>query len=177
MGYAAAVFGEPVSLRAWCREQDIAPNKLPREQRIGHTQAFAGHLLEHIGDVVPALPVPLVCWIMLGAARESWTREQLEAAYIGVVAEIDASGRGNVPRREPTYAVELALRILKSRQLVRESDGKYRVEPTHRAIMRYYANTLRHLLGKPRQLAPEQLPERPARRQRNQRSTKARSMT
>ena len=176
MGYAAAVFGEPVSLRAWCTEQGIAPDKLPREERIAHTQAFAGHLLEHIGNVVPALPVPLLSWIMLGAARERWTREQLESAYMGVVAEIDASGRGYVPRREPTYAVELALRILKSRQMVREEDGCYRVEPLHRAIMRYYANTLRHLLGKPRQLETDQLPERP-RRRRNQRSTKARSIT
>ena len=166
MGYAAAVFGEPVSLRAWCNEQGIAPNRLSREQRINHTQAFTGHLLGHIGDVVPALPVPLMCWIMLGAAREHWSREQLERAYTVTVAEIDASGRGNVPRREPTYAVELALRILKSRQLVRESDGTYRVEPAHRAIMRYYANTLRHLLGKPRQLELDQLPERPARRRR-----------
>ncbi len=180
MGYASAAFGEPVSLRQWCLAGQLDMRALPREQRIKQTQRFAAHLLERIGEVVPALPVPVMCWIFLSAPRRAWSREALQEAFAAAVERIEDSGSAYVPRRAPPYAVELGLRILKLRGMVKGDDAGYRLVAGERALFRYYANSVVQLLGAPSRGLPGAPARQGARRagsRRAQRSTKARSMT
>lgn len=147
MGYAAAGFGEPISAREWCRKQGSDFRRLSRQKRSRYTLEFAAHLMARIGDNMPALPVPLVCWILLTEPTRGWSRQGLEAAYADAVERLRRrEPPGVIPRRDPTYAVDVGLRMLRLRKLIISGERVYRVDPEHREILDYYANAIRHLL-------------------------------
>ena len=52
----------------------------------------------------------------------------------------------HVPRADQDYAVEVGLRMLRLRRLVDETDGLYRAVPANVVLLRYYANSIAHLL-------------------------------
>jgi glycerol-3-phosphate O-acyltransferase len=52
----------------------------------------------------------------------------------------------HIPRADQDYAVEVGLRMLTLRHLVEEENGLYRVNPHEEVLLRYYANSIAHLL-------------------------------
>lgn len=162
MGYAAAAFGSPQSAREWCRQQGIDFRTLAREERLVATRAFADQLMGRIGDAMPALPVSMVCWILLTDPVRYWSRAGLEAAYADAVIQLRRRERpAFVPRRDPTYAVEAGLRMLRLRQMVLSGENGYRVNPEQRELLDYYAAGVRHLLEPGRYRVPEDPPMEP----------------
>ena len=66
------------------------------------------------------------------------------------IAVLEAAGAHiYIPRRDLDYAIVAGLRTLTLRHLVTESDGLYRAEPAQELILRYYANSIAHLLPVP----------------------------
>ena len=51
-----------------------------------------------------------------------------------------------VPRRDFDYAVNVGLRMLRLRRLVGERDGLYYAQSEELPLLRYYANSIAHLL-------------------------------
>ncbi len=51
-----------------------------------------------------------------------------------------------IPRRDQGYAIEAGLRMLSLRHLVDERDGLYAARPEEMHVLRYYANSLAHLV-------------------------------
>ena len=51
-----------------------------------------------------------------------------------------------VPRKDFDYAINVGLRMLRLRRLVGERDGLYFAQSEETAILRYYANSIAHLL-------------------------------
>ena len=130
-GYAAASFGEPLSLEAFVGKgaPDVA--------------AVADELMERIGRVVPVLPVPLVSAIL---TREGdMSRDALEAAAIATMGSFK-EGHVHIPRDDASYAVEVGVRNLIRRELVEETDaGVVSITDKGRDVVGYYAATLEHL--------------------------------
>ena len=60
-GYAAARFGEPLSLKSWLKETNIDLAALEPKERREAVRALAGAVMGRIGDVMPVPPVPLIC--------------------------------------------------------------------------------------------------------------------
>jgi len=150
MGYAAASFGEPVSLDAWCRAQGVVPGQLSHTRRLVQTRRFTRHLMGEIGAVMPALPVPLVAWILLTEPARTWSRAELQTRYTQLVATIERHApRAFLPRREPTYGVEAGLRMLRVRRLVTSIDDGYRIAAEQTPLLAFYAASLEHLIGPP----------------------------
>ena len=52
-----------------------------------------------------------------------------------------------IPRQDLDYAVTVGLRMLTLRRLVAEKDGLYAVRPSELPLIRYYANSISHLLN------------------------------
>ena len=147
MGYAAAAFGAPLSLRDWCRKRNVDPRSLAHERRREETRRLADDLMARVAALMPVLPVPLMAWVLLGDPARVWSRADLEAAFAGAAAGLAERGGGAcVPREDPAHAVEVGLRMLRLRRLV-DADGQgYRVVPEEMELLRYYANSVRHLL-------------------------------
>jgi glycerol-3-phosphate O-acyltransferase len=51
-----------------------------------------------------------------------------------------------VPRRDRDYAITAGLRMMLLRHMVEQRDGLYAADPAELTLLRYYANSIAHLL-------------------------------
>jgi glycerol-3-phosphate O-acyltransferase len=75
---------------------------------------------------------------------------ELKARVEELVVDLERAGaRIYVPRRDLDYAVTVGLRMLRLRHLVEERDGLYSADVNELPLLRYYANSIAHLLPAP----------------------------
>jgi len=146
-GRAAVTVGAPIALAEWfTREADLF--HLPRTDRLGRVQALCDEIMEHIGQLVPVTPVPLAC-----AAIESLDRDFIPRALLldrmsemrAVLVELN--GRVIRADRDIAETWERAWRMLSMRRILLETGDGYTLLPRNRELVRYYANSIAHLLG------------------------------
>ena len=131
-GYAAVSFGAPVSLATFSAdcEGDVA-------------EALAADLMQRIAEVVPVLPVPMVAAI-LERAECGLSRSAVEQIF-----EQKASGLSShhlhLPRGDLAYAVEVGLRSLEERGIIRREAGRFAPNPEEAAVLKYYARSVAHI--------------------------------
>ncbi|HEX6203162.1 MAG TPA: 1-acyl-sn-glycerol-3-phosphate acyltransferase [Thermoanaerobaculia bacterium] len=167
-GYACVGFGRPLSLTAWLAARGAEPRAMEREARIALAGELAGELMARVGEVVPVVPVAQVARVFLdrldeaagGAGSSSepigLTRSELQREVDALAARLRAAGAAvYLPRRDQDYAVEVGLRMLTLRRLVREEGGVYRAEPAERTLLAYYAGSIEHLPGAAERSATE----------------------
>jgi glycerol-3-phosphate O-acyltransferase len=146
-GRAAVTVGAPIPLAGWFeRENDLFD--IPRQARLGRVQALCEELMERIGQLVPVTPVPLAC-----AAIQSIDREFIPRALLldrmtemrAVLVELN----GRVVRADGDIAEtwERAWRMLRMRRILLETGDGYTLLPRNHGLIRYYANSIAHLLG------------------------------
>jgi len=147
-GYACVNFGTPISMQAWCGEHGIDFAALDREARMAEVARLGSALMDRIGRVVPVLPVPLVATVLLARGASPMSELELKAEVSRLVALLQAGGaRIYVPRQDWDYAVVAGLRMLTQRHLVDAADGLYTMRPDEERVLRYYANSIAHLLA------------------------------
>jgi glycerol-3-phosphate O-acyltransferase len=146
-GYACVSFGAPVSLRQYVKERGIDFRVLDQTTRFAEVERLANVLIAKVGAVVPALPVALVATALLDASAPLSMLE-LKSRVLALVQRLEASGAHvHIPRRDQEYAIEVGLRMLRLRHLVAETDGLYRINAEETQLLRYYANSIAHLLA------------------------------
>jgi len=158
-GYACVNFGTPVSTRAWLAARqpdsylhgaDLAGSDLrglSREQRFVAVSELATKLMGGVASVIPVLPVPLVATALL-QANVPLSLLELKARCEALVERLEKNGAHlYVPRGDRDYAIEVGLRSLSLRHLVSEKDGLYAIAPEEEKLLRYYANSIAHLLA------------------------------
>ena len=149
-GYACVNFGTPISMRAYLGERGLDLRRLSREERAVHLERLGAGLMERIGGVIPALPVPLVASVLVDSAGEPLSELELKARTFRLMTELETAGAHvYIPRRDQDYAIVAGLRMLTLRHLVEERDGLYVAAPGEMTLLRYYAGSIGHL-------APEQ---------------------
>jgi len=148
MGYACVNFGTPVSVRAWTAARGIRFEQLDRERRHAEVAALGHHLMAEVGRLIPVLPVPLVATVLLRDPRRAHSLFDLKFEVAALVTRLEARGaRLYVPRQDWDYAVGAGLRMLTQRHLVDEAYGLYTVRESEAPLLRYYANSIAHLLA------------------------------
>ena len=147
LGYACVNFGTPVSVRAWAAARSIDFDHLPREQRQVEVAALGRHLMNQVGQLIPVLPVPLVATVLLQQGERAIGELELKSAVAELVGRLEArNARLYLPRGDWDYAVSAGLRMLTQRHLVDEQQGLYRARPAEARLLRYYANSIAHLV-------------------------------
>jgi glycerol-3-phosphate O-acyltransferase len=145
-GYACVNFGTPVSVREYVRARGIDLRHLSKEQRVQAVGELGQHLMDQVGRLIPVLPVPLVATVLLRAAG-AISELELKSSVVTLVRALEENGaRIYVPRGDWDYAVTAGLRTLVLRHLVSERDGLFAANASEHALLRYYANSIRHLL-------------------------------
>ncbi len=135
-GYACVSFGVPVSLRGY-----LAAHEGTLEEQIA---ALGADLMDDIGKVVPVLPVSLIASIMQSAG--SLSKIGVKGAAHKRLKDYAARGvYSHIPREDEDYAVDVGLRILEMRHILREEGGVYSVNEENREVLEYYANAIAHL--------------------------------
>ena len=148
LGYACVSFGAPISLRSYVTDRGIDFRTLDNDRRFTEVARLGSLLMAKVGEVVPALPVALVATALLEARDAALSALELKGRVVDVMARLAARGAHiHVPRADQDYAVEVGLRMLRLRRLVDEADGLYRADPANAVLLRYYANSIAHLLA------------------------------
>jgi glycerol-3-phosphate O-acyltransferase len=148
-GYACVNFGAPVSMRAYCRERNLDFHKLSGEERKRAMAALGNHLMDAVGSIVPVLPVPLIATVFVRHGDKAISEMELKGEVGGLVEQLQARGAHvYVPRKDFDYAVNVGLRMLRQRRLVGEREGLYYAQSEELPLLRYYANSIAHLLEK-----------------------------
>ena len=146
-GYACVNFGTPVSMRAHVAAQGVDFRALDDAGRRQPVAAVGKMLMARIGAVVPVLPVPLVASVLLRDEARALSELELKAAVQALMDGVEvAGGHVYVPRTDRDYALTVGLRMLTLRGFVEEQDGLFRANPDELTILRYYANSIAHLL-------------------------------
>jgi len=146
-GYACVNFGPPISMREYCRNQQVDFSGLPRRLRFKEVAKLADELMAGIKEVIPILPISLVSTIIkedgrqgLSAAEvESQTKRLIETLRLqGAPLCFTAAGRVEI--------VINALNMLTLRRLVVETDGIYKAVAEEDDVLAYYANSIEQWL-------------------------------
>ncbi len=146
-GYACVNFGSPVSMKAYCGERRFDFRTLGRDERFRRVEALAGDLLDAVGRVIPVLPVSLVATAFLGFGEDRVSLLDLKAEVHRLLRSLRERGAHiHIPRGDEDYAIEVGLRMLALRRLVAEEGGLHFARPGEGPLLRYYANSIRHLL-------------------------------
>jgi len=150
-GYACVNFGTPISMRGYLQERGLDFRPLNKEQRAEGIARLGAELMVEIGKVIPALPVPLAASVLVERFDAQGNAPLSELELKGRILKLlkGLAGKGvhvYIPRRDQDYAIEAGLRMLTQRHLVEENEGLYAARPEQIAVLRYYANSIAHLL-------------------------------
>jgi len=146
-GYACVNFGSPVSMRAYCGSRGVDFQRLSGDERRRATAALGEHLMRSVGQVVPVVPVPLMATVFVRNPERRLAALELKAEVERLIERLERSAaRVYVPRRDLDYALDVGLRMLLMRHLVDENEGVYLAREKELPLLRYYANSIAHLL-------------------------------
>ena len=146
-GYACVNFGAPVSMRAYCGSRGVDFQRLSGEERRRATAALGGHLMRSVGRIVPIVPVPLMATVFVHNPERRLSSLELKAEVERLIERLERSAAHvYVPRRDLDYALDVGLRMLLMRHLVDENEGIYLAREKELPLLRYYANSIAHLL-------------------------------
>lgn len=150
-GYACVSFGAPVSLRDYLAGRGMDLRTLTPTDRSAEIGKLGQMLMQRVGDVIPVLPVSLAATALLNAPAGQQTLGlsgfEMKGRVHALMDELELRGRHiHIPRQDREYAVEVGLRMLVLRHLVLEQDGLYRINPAEVVLLRYYANSIAHLV-------------------------------
>jgi len=146
-GYACVNFGSPISAREYCAIHGIDFQRLTGAPRKEAIAALGRHLMGAVGRIVPVVPVPLIATVFMNTVGKPLSELELKAKVEALLDKLDSAGAHvYVPRRDLDYALTVGLRMLQLRHLVEERDGLYAAKPQELQVLRYYANSIAHLL-------------------------------
>ena len=144
-GYASVNFGEPVSAKKYCDKYQVDFSALDKESRFLRVESLAKEIMLNISQVVPVVPVALMCDVLL-KNRSQWKSElELKAQCSERIMQLETAG---APIDISSSALESvlgsALEAIKGRGLVEEKDNLYQLKETEIEIISYYANSITH---------------------------------
>jgi glycerol-3-phosphate O-acyltransferase len=146
-GYACVNFGAPVFMKEYCALRGLDFQKLAGEERKRAISELGTHLMRRVGSIVPVVPVPLIATIFLADESRKISELELKSSVEQLIERLEAAGAHvYIPRKDLDYAVSVGLRMLTLRRLVEEKDGLYAPRAAELPVLRYYANSISHLL-------------------------------
>ena len=146
-GYACVNFGAPVSMREYCALRGLDFQKLSGEPRRRAISDLGTHLMARVGSIVPVVPVPLIAAVFLNDKSKKYSELELKSAVEQLIEKLERAGAHvYIPRQDLDYAVSVGLRMLTLRRLIEEKDGLFTPRSAELPLIRYYANSIAHLL-------------------------------
>ncbi len=144
-GYASVNFGNPVSAKVYCEQNNVEFIHLEQESRFEHVAVLADRLMIEIRKVVPITPVALMSEIIL-ANKHAWKSElELKAQALKrmeVLKEMGAPIRISSNTTESVF--DGALVIIEGRGWLDSQDNLYKAKQDSIVMLEYYANSIAH---------------------------------
>jgi glycerol-3-phosphate O-acyltransferase len=148
-GYACVNFGSPISVQDFLHHRSLELSRLSAPERRALVQSLGDELMAAVAALIPVLPVPLVATVFVRHPERRWSELELKAEVYTLMQQL--GGRGAhlyLPRQDQDYAIAVGLRMLVLRRLVRADDGLFQARGSELPLLRYYANSIAHLLAR-----------------------------
>jgi len=146
-GYACVNFGTPVSMREYLQSRGFDFRRLGKDERYARVAEFGAYLMDRIGKLIPVLPVPLVALVFERNPGKALSELEIKSEVELLIERLETAGAHvYVPRRDRDYAITAGLRMMLLRHMVEQHDGLYAADPAELTLLRYYANSIAHLL-------------------------------
>jgi glycerol-3-phosphate O-acyltransferase len=144
-GYASVNFGKPISAKDYCTEQKIDFSQMEQQQRFECIEHLSQSLMSEIHHVVPILPVPLMCEILLQQPDQRQSELELKTRAVQRIEQLQAIGAPiNISASACEHVLMAALDMLVGRSFVNVDNGLYRPAPKALPLLEYYANSIIH---------------------------------
>lgn len=146
-GYACVNFGTPLSMREYVQARSFDFRKLDKAERHARVAELGSQLMDRVGKLIPVLPVPLAALVFERNPGKALSELEIKAEVEILIERLEAAGAHiYIPRRDRDYAIAAGLRMMLLRHMVEERDGLYAPDPAESSLLRYYANSIAHLL-------------------------------
>jgi glycerol-3-phosphate O-acyltransferase len=145
-GYACVNFGDPISIRSYCRDHKIDFATLDRPERFKGVASLCRRLMGAISGVVPVLPVSLVATVFLENMGAGMDMAEIEGRGNRLIRDLRDRGAPifETPHSTRTRVIAEAVDILAMRRLVKAKDGQFKAVSHEEPLLRYYANAIGH---------------------------------
>ena len=144
-GYASVNFGVPISMSRYSEERDLTFNHLEKKQRIPKVIELAESLMDSLRYVMPIIPVPIICAVLLRAKDKPKTSLEIVGDCDTLIDEMISKGAAMKLDEKPRHrTLSRSLDMLISRSFLIEKDDYYQINPEYRPLIQYYANSIEH---------------------------------
>jgi glycerol-3-phosphate O-acyltransferase len=145
-GYACVNFGVPLSIKAYCREQNLNFSRLKRPERFDEVRKLSQRLMENIGDVVPILPVSLLATVFLEDMTNEMDIMEIEARSYRLIMKLKEKGAPVLesPRSTRARAIADAVDFMLLRRMISASGDRFKAVAEEQTLLEYYANAIGH---------------------------------
>ena len=144
-GYASVNFGVPISMHRYSEERGLDFNHLEKEQRIPKVIELAESLMQSLRYVMPILPVPVICAVLLRADEKPRTSLEIIGDCDTLIDRMIEKGAAMKAEEKPRQrTISRSLDMLISRNFLTETDDRYQINPEYKPLIEYYANSIEH---------------------------------
>ena len=145
-GYACVNFGDPLSIKAYCRERNLNFSMLERPERFQEVQKLSQELMQGIASVVPILPVSLVSTVFLEDMVTEMDILEIEARSNRLIKKLKEKGAPILESSRSTKARAIAdaVDIMLLRRMISSNGDRFKVIPEEKTLLAYYANAIGH---------------------------------
>jgi glycerol-3-phosphate O-acyltransferase len=145
-GYACVNFGDPLSVKAYCRDRNLNFSILERPERFQEVQKLSQELMQGIAGVVPILPVSLVSTVFLEDMVTEMDILEIEARSNRLIKKLKEKGAPILEssRSKRAHAIADAVDIMLMRRMVSRNGDRFKVIPEEKTLLAYYANAIGH---------------------------------
>jgi glycerol-3-phosphate O-acyltransferase len=145
-GYACVNFGDPLSVKAYCRDRNLNFSMLERPERFQEVQKLSQELMQGIASVVPILPVSLVSTVFLEDMVNEMDILEIEARSNRLIKKLKEKGAPILESSHSTRARAIAdaVDIMLLRRMISSNGDRFKVIPEEKTLLAYYANAIGH---------------------------------
>ena len=144
-GYASVNFGKPMSVSRYCHQQAVDFSKMEDEKRFQCIQHLTQALMHEIAQVIPVLPVALMCEVLLGSQQQWRSELEIKSSALTRLKQLQQLGAPiDIGMVTFEHVMTRALDMLTGRGFVELNDERYRISPDSLNIIQYYANSISH---------------------------------
>ena len=145
-GYACVNFGDPLSIKEYCRDRDLNFSMLERPERFQEVQKLSQELMQGIASVVPILPVSLVSTVFLEDMATEMDILEIEARSNRLIKKLKEKGAPILESSRSTKARAIAdaVDIMLLRRMISSNGDRFKVIPEEKTLLAYYANAIGH---------------------------------
>ena len=144
-GYASVNFGKPLSVFQYSQQNAIDLSAMDQPTRFEHIEKLSHRLMAEIADVVPVLPIALMCEVIMEKQLEWRSELELKTAASQRIEQLQKQG---APIKLSASACEdvlsAALTMLEGRGFIETRDNLIRANSATLDILKYYANSIAH---------------------------------